>query len=119
MFNDASGFSAIYIACGYTDLRLGIDGLSRLVENRYGIEPFQTNTLFLFCGRRTDWIKGLVWEQDGFLLLYKRLEKGRFQWPRNEQDVRAMSEQQFRWLMEGLTLEPKQKVHRVKPSRSG
>ncbi len=119
MFNDASGFSAIYIACGYTDLRLGIDGLSRLVENQYDIDPFQTNTLFLFCGRKTDRIKGLVWEKDGFLLLYKRLEKGSFQWPRNEQEVRAMSEQQFRWLMEGLTLEPKQKVHQVRPRRSG
>ena len=41
------------------------------------------NALFLFCGRRKDRIKGLYWEGDGFVLLYKRLESGSFQWPRN------------------------------------
>ena len=59
--------------------------------------------------------KGLVWENDGFLLLYKRLAQGKYQWPRNEQDVRLLSPQQFRWLMEGLTVTPKKSVKHVKP----
>ena len=54
------------------------------------------DTLYLFCARRTDRIKGLVWESDGQLLLYKRLEQGSFQWPRSESEVRSLTQQQFR-----------------------
>lgn len=116
MLNDAVGFDKIYIACGYTDLRRGIDGLAGIVQNTFDLNPFQ-NILFLFCGRRTDRIKGLLWEGDGFLLLYKRLENGRFQWPRTETEALAITPQQFRWLTEGLTLEPRKIVHKVQPNR--
>lgn len=68
----------VYIACGYTDLRLEIDGLANLVKLHFELDPYN-NTLFLFCGRRCDRIKALYWEGDGFLLLYKRLEKRKFQ----------------------------------------
>lgn len=117
MFNSASGFDEIYIACGYTDLRRGIDGLATIVQNEFNLNPFQ-NVLFLFCGRRTDRIKGLLWEGDGFLLLYKRLESGNFQWPRNENEARNITPQQFRWLTEGLSIEPKKVVHKVHPKRA-
>lgn len=116
MLNDATGFDKIYIACGYTDLRRGIDGLSSIVQNTFDLNPFQ-NILFLFCGRRTDRIKGLLWEGDGFLLLYKRLENGNFQWPRTETEAMSISPQQFRWLTEGLTLEPRKIVSKVQPNR--
>lgn len=56
MLNDATGFEKIYIACGYTDLRRGIDGLVGIITQEFKLEPFE-NTLFLFCGRRTDRIK--------------------------------------------------------------
>lgn len=78
MLNDFTGADKVYIACGYTDLRKGIDGLARLVQQQFELDPF-TNTLFLFCGRRRDRIKGLCWEKDGFILLYKRLEQGAYQ----------------------------------------
>ena len=42
---------------------------------------------------------------DGFVLLYKRLEKGSFQWPKSEDDVRNITQQQLRWLMEGLSID--------------
>ena len=59
---DAARFKKIYIACGYTDLRNGIDGLARVIQEEFALDPFQKNTLFLFCGRRADRIKGLLWE---------------------------------------------------------
>ena len=82
MLSDFTGAEKVYIACGYTDLRKGIDGLATLVQSQFQLDPF-TNTLFLFCGRRKDRIKALYWEGNGFVLLYKRLENGSFQWPRN------------------------------------
>lgn len=81
MLADFSGADHIYIACGYTDLRRGIDGLASIVAEQFQLDPF-SNTLFLFCGRRRDRIKALYWEENGFVLLYKRLENGSFQPPR-------------------------------------
>ena len=49
--------------------------------------------------------QGLYWEEDGFLLLYKRLEAGRFQWPRDGEEAKQITAQQYRWLMEGLEIE--------------
>ena len=51
MLNNATGFDRIYIACGYTDLRQGIDGLTAVIRRQLGIDPFQKNVLFMFCGR--------------------------------------------------------------------
>ena len=72
--------------------------------------PF-SNTLFLFCGRHRNRLKALLWEGDGFVLLYKRLENGSFKWPREESELKPITWQQFRWLMEGLQVEQKQSIH--------
>lgn len=107
-----------YIACGYTDLRRGIDGLANLVKSQFQMDPFQ-RALFLFCGRRRDRLKALYWEGDGFLLLYKRLESGSFQWPRSTEEVQALTPQQYRWLMEGLkTEQPKAKQSSERSERN-
>ena len=103
MLSDFTGADRIYIACGYTDLRKGIDALASLDQQQFNLDPF-SNTLFLFCGRRRDRIKALYWEGNGFVLAYKRLEKDVFQWPRDVQEVRQLTPQQYRWLMEGLKL---------------
>ena len=104
MLNDFNCSCPVYIACGYTDLRRGIDGLANLVKSQFQTDPFQ-RALFLFCGRRRDRLKALYWEGDGFLLLYKRLESGSFQWPRSEAEARQLTAQQYRWLMEGLQID--------------
>lgn len=103
MLNDFKCNCPVYLACGYTDLRRGIDGLAGKVQGQFGLDPFQ-KALFLFCGRRKDRIKGLYWEGNGFVLVYKRLESGRFQWPRDGDEALALTAQQYRWLMEGLEI---------------
>ena len=83
------------------------------VQVRNGIEPkllestLRALGLFLFCGRRCDRIKLLLWEPDGFVLLYKRLSvKGRYRWPRNREETRSLTWQQFDWLISGLENDP-------------
>ena len=91
MLGDISQVEHIYLACGYTDLRRGIDGLAQIVQQRFSLDPF-SNSLFLFCGRRRDRIKALLWEGDGFVLLNKRMENGGgFQWPRTWRQPLRMS----------------------------
>ena len=113
MLSDFTGADRVYIACGYTDLRRGIDGLAAIVQQQFHLDPF-TNTLFLFCGRRRDRIKALSWEGNGFVLLYKRLESGSFQWPRRESEARVLTPQQYRWLMEGLSVDQPKALRLVK-----
>ena len=62
MLKDARCFKNVYIVTGYTDLRYGIDSLAAVIESIRGNKPFIPDTLYLFCGRRTTRIKGLVWE---------------------------------------------------------
>lgn len=113
MLNNATCFNNIYIVCGRTDLRYGIDSLAGVLRSLVIENPAAANTLYLFCGIRSDRIKGLVWEGDGFLLLYKKLVNGSFQWPRNASEVKSLTAKQFRWLMEGLTIEPQKSVKEV------
>lgn len=112
MFGDTSKAEHIYIACGHTDMRKAIDGLSALVEQNFNLNPFQ-NSIFLFCGRRRDRIKALYWEGDGFLLLYKRLESGSYQWPKDPEEVKLISKQELRWLLEGLSIDQPKAVKKL------
>ena len=115
MLNDGAPFSRIYLKPGKTDLRKGIDGLATIVKTQIHLDPFEKNVLFLFCGSSPTKIKGLVWEGDGFLLMYKRLETGKFQWPRTESELRELTVQQYRWLTEGLSIEQKKSIPKVYP----
>lgn len=114
MLNDLQGMKHVYIACGYTDLRKGIDSLVEIVKLNFNLNPFEEGNLFLFCGRRTDRIKALLYEGDGWLLLYKRLTDGKFQWPRNDEDARELTPQQYRWLMDGLSVSQKKAIKPIK-----
>lgn len=116
MLGDISRAENIYIACGYTDMRKAIDGLASIVQKNFKLDPF-SNSLFLFCGHKRNRLKALYWEGDGFVLLYKRLENGRFQWPMNEEEVRKISEQELRWLLEGLSIDQPKAVQKVNVKR--
>jgi len=105
MLGDISGVENIYLVCGYTDLRKSIDGLCAIVEGVVKQDP-RSNAVFLFCGRQCDRFKALLWEGDGFVLIYKRLDaSGRYRWPRNSQEAKSLTWQQFDWLMSGLDIE--------------
>ena len=101
---DASGFKKVYLAMGFTALRRGIDGLAGIIWFQFNLNPYDKNTLFLFCGRRCDHIKALLWEGDGFLLMYKRLDNRAFRWPRSADEALAITEEQYRMLMQGLEI---------------
>lgn len=114
---DFSRVQNYYIACGYTDMRRQIDGLTALVRLQYHAEPNE-ESLFLFCGRRADRIKALYWDGTGYILLYKRLSEKRFQWPRNQEELRLLTRQEFRWLMEGLSITQTKAFVPGKPDRT-
>jgi transposase len=99
----------VYIAAGATDLRKAVDGLALIVNESFNLDPF-SKALFVFCNRSRDRIKILEWEQSGFWLHYKRLEKGRFKWP-DGKDAKSISERELRWLLDGLDI-GKTKGHR-------
>lgn len=116
MLNDATGFEHIYICTGYTDLRKGVPGLLEIIKGCYHLDPREEGSIFLFCGRKSDRIKTLCFEGDGWLLCYKLLTgDSRFQWPRTEKEARHITAQQFRWLMERLQIEQKRVIKKSKP----
>lgn len=93
----------VYLACGSTDLRKSIDGLAVLVKEAFDLNPFSP-CLFVFCNRKRDKIKVLQWEHNGFWLHYRRLERGKFDWPAVNTDVVSINYREFRWLLDGLSI---------------
>lgn len=91
----------VWIAAGVTDLRRGFTGLSAAVQTKLEQNPFSGH-VFVFRGRRGDLIKVLWWDGDGLCLFAKRLERGRFVWPRAESGTVALSRAQLSMLLEGI-----------------
>ncbi|MBT9133213.1 MAG: hypothetical protein DDT33_01749 [Firmicutes bacterium] len=103
----------VYLACGCTDLRKSIDGLAVLVKEGFQLDPFSP-CLFVFCNRKRDKLKILQWEHNGFWLHYRRLEKGKFQWPQKDgKGVTTVSRRELRWLLDGLPLSQRQAHQKV------
>lgn len=95
------GNTRIWLAAGVTDMRRGFGGLSSLVQSTLAENPFSGH-IFVFRGRRGDLIKLLWWDGDGLCLLAKRLERGRFIWPRSENGSVSLTPAQLSMLLEGI-----------------
>lgn len=114
MLIDSKKIQQIYLVCGKTDLRRGIDGLAAVVNEQFELDPYN-RSLYLFCGTRKDRFKALYWDGDGFLLLYKRIESGRLQWPTNQDEVRKLTYLQLSRLLGGWTLDST--IRKIKPPK--
>jgi transposase len=91
----------VWLACGVTDMRKGFDGLAALVQLSLHEDPF-SGQLFVFRGRRGDRVKILWWDGDGLCLFAKRLERGRFVWPRVTDGTVHLTQAQLSMLLEGI-----------------
>ncbi|MAE43834.1 MAG: IS66 family insertion sequence hypothetical protein [Magnetovibrio sp.] len=91
----------VYLALGRTDMRKGMPGLAVLVQEVLKKDPFAGH-LFVFRGRRGDLVKVLYWDNQGFCLFAKRLERGRFVWPSTQAGVAHLSAAQLGMLLEGM-----------------
>ncbi len=110
MISDTSHLK-VYLAPGITDMRKSIDGLALMVSEVLELNPL-SESLFVFCNRGRDKLKILHWQTNGFWLYYRRLEKGRFNWPRRDTPDQAViiTRRQLNWLLDGLPIHQK-KAH--------
>jgi transposase len=99
------------------DFRKQIDGLAAVCERQLGEEPLD-GTLFLFSNREGNALKGLVWTHGGFTLVYKKLERGRFSWPKGDGDRVRMSPAEFAALLEGIDLREARRLKRWNPTKA-
>jgi transposase len=103
----------VYLCCGYTDMRKSINGLMIMVQESFSLDPF-TDALFVFCNRSRNRIKILEWDGDGFWLYFKRLERGRFRWPSEEESsTMILGVEELSCLIDSARLEKKLKRKEV------
>lgn len=100
MISPSAG-TRVWLAAGATDMRRGLDGLARQVQQVLGQDPFSGH-LFVFRGRRGDLLKVLFWDGQGLCLFAKRLERGRFVWPQAKDGVVTLTPAQLSMLLEGI-----------------
>lgn len=102
----------IYLALGATDFRKQQNGLASLVSLRFKLDPYSGASVFLFCNKRHNSLRALRWDGNGFILVTKTLSADmKFQWPKNQGEVRDITKRQMEWLLEGLQVDQK-KAHK-------
>lgn len=108
MHHIADGADHIYLALGATDFRKQQNGLATLVSLKFNLNPYSGTSLFLFCNKRRTSLRALRWDKNGFILVSKFLyDDMKFQWPKNEGDVRNITKRQLDWLLDGLNIDQK------------
>jgi transposase len=109
----------VYLACGKTDMRKSINGLSAIVESNFKLDLFD-GALFVFCNRNRDRVKILEWDGDGFWLYFKRLEKGHFRWPAvGDEATMTLTGEELSILLGGARVELKLKRNEVFERQAG
>ncbi len=107
----ADGAEYIYLALGATDFRKQQNGLVSLVALKFKLDPHSGASVFLFCNKRHNSLRALRWDGNGFVLVTKSLsEEMKFQWPKNQGEVRDITRRQLEWLLQGLQIDQK-KAH--------
>ena len=102
----------VYLACGVTDLRKNIDGLSLIVQTNFNLDPFE-KALFVFCNRQMNKLKILHFDE-GFWLYYHRLERSKFKWPMSKEEALKVSINELKWLLKGYEVRTISKFNPVK-----
>lgn len=115
---DFSKYTHVWILPNYTDMRQGIEKLAGIIQYQLHLNAFDEHSVFLFCGRQRNRMKALVYEGDGFTLLYHRISdnNGSFKWPMSEEEVIRMTPDQYRRLMNGFTMDPGITIRRYRVS---
>ena len=112
------GGKTVYLACGATDMRKSINGLSAIVASSFNLDPFD-EAVFVFCNKARNRIKILEWDGDGFWLYLKRLEKGHFRWPSaGEETTMTLTGEELGVLLSGVKIEQKLKRNEVTERRA-
>lgn len=108
----------IWLAARPVDMRKGFDGLAAVVQQHLGQDPF-SGQIFAFRGKRGDLLKLLLWDGQGFLLVAKRLEKGRFVWPNPAAERVRLTPAELAMLLEGIDWRALRRTDEPRPSLTG
>lgn len=98
----------IYLALGATDFRKQQNGLASLISLKFQLDPYSGECVFLFCNKKHSSLRALRWDGNGFILVTKFLtDEMKFQWPKTQGEVRAITKRQLEWLLDGLQIDQK------------
>ena len=103
----------ICLFCGYTDLRMSVDGLAAKMRYEYGTDTVKKT--MLFCGRKPDRIKILYQTSSGYALLYHRYEELKLNWPRTPEEVWIITLAQMIKLLNGYSIRREEAISYISP----
>ena len=103
MFIDKNNIKSVFLFQGKVDMRKSINGLTQMIQLVMKENPFSDN-IFAFCGKNKRTIKIIRWDKNGFCLWYKKLEKDRFRWPRENDNSVQITVSELEWLLQGLDI---------------
>jgi len=109
----------IYLASEPVDMRRGHDGLAAIVQAHWAVDLYQGH-LFVFVGKRSDRVKILFWDRGGFVLYYKRLERGRFRLPKIGVDQKSVTlgASELAMLLDGIDVAAVKQPKRWTPAKA-